>query len=141
MIKAVTFMLVQKGCVLVEWCERKQRLHHTPFFIPGGRVDPGDRKSAEAALRRGMREELGCEPVLYDRLTTVEAGTPEHPFKMATFLVTVWKGQVPGRVLDEPNNILTWMPILTARRSNNPAIRAMLETIPAHLVEVPRGRY
>lgn len=54
--------------------------------FPGGKLEPGE--SAEAALRREIREEMAAELNIERLLTTVEYDYPEFHLTMHCFLCT-----------------------------------------------------
>ena len=51
--------------------------------FPGGKIEPGE--SAEEALRREIREELGCEIAVGELLTTIEYDYPTFHLSMACY--------------------------------------------------------
>ena len=55
--------------------------------FPGGKIEPGE--SAEEALRREIREELGCEIAVGELLTTIEYDYPTFHLSMACYWCTL----------------------------------------------------
>ena len=55
--------------------------------FPGGKIEPGE--SAEEALRREIREELGCEIAAGELLTTIEYDYPTFHLSMACYWCTL----------------------------------------------------
>ena len=51
--------------------------------FPGGKIEPEE--SPEAALRREIREELGCEIAIGDLLTTIEYDYPTFHLSMQCY--------------------------------------------------------
>ena len=55
--------------------------------FPGGKIEPGE--SAEEALRREIREELGCEIAVGELLTTIEYDYPTFHLSMECYRCTL----------------------------------------------------
>ena len=55
--------------------------------FPGCKIEPGE--SAEEALRREIREELGCEIAVGELLTTIEYDYPTFHLSMACYWCTL----------------------------------------------------
>ena len=55
--------------------------------FPGGKIEPGE--SAEEALRREIREELGCEIAVGELLTTIEYDYPTFHLSMECYWCTL----------------------------------------------------
>ena len=55
--------------------------------FPGGKIAPGE--SAEEALRREIREELGCEIAVGELLTTIEYDYPTFHLSMECYWCTL----------------------------------------------------
>ena len=55
--------------------------------FPGGKIEPGE--SAEEALRREIREELGCEIAVGELLTTIEYDYPTFHISMECYWCTL----------------------------------------------------
>lgn len=95
--------------------------------FPGGKLHAGE--SAEEALTRELREELGVEIEGLERLMTIDHAYPDRRVIMETFLVR--------RCLGEPRGCegqaLRWCPILQLATAgilpaDVPIVEALLES-------------
>ncbi|MDE6011179.1 MAG: (deoxy)nucleoside triphosphate pyrophosphohydrolase [Prevotella sp.] len=59
--------------------------------FPGGKIEPNE--SAQDALRREIREELNCEIIVGDLLTTVEYDYPNFHLSMQCYLCSLASGK------------------------------------------------
>jgi 8-oxo-dGTP diphosphatase len=106
------------------------RLHDHPFAglweFPGGKIDGAE--TAEAALRRELREELGIEVVASEPFLSIVHDYPDRSVALAFFLVTAWHGS-PQPLLGQP---LRWLaPQAIAPEELLPANAAVLEALQA----------
>ncbi len=82
--------------------------HPGKWEFPGGKVEPGE--SLEDCLRRELREELGIEAAVGERLWQTQHQYPgREPFVLTFLAVPSYHGAVTNRVFAA----LTWAPIGT----------------------------
>ncbi len=73
--------------------------------FPGGKIEPGE--TAEAALRREIREELAAEIEVEEYITTVEYDYPKFHLSMDCFWCRVREGEL--KLLE--HEAARWLPL------------------------------
>ena len=73
--------------------------------FPGGKIEPGE--TAEAALRREIREELAAEIEIEEYITTVEYDYPKFHLSMDCFWCRVREGEL--KLLE--HEAARWLPL------------------------------
>lgn len=96
--------------------------------FPGGKREPGE--SAEAALVRELREELGIEAEVGARLIAVPQRYPHKRLRLDVRRIASWRGGAP-RGLD--GQALAWVPpaklaSYTMPPADRPVVAALLQT-------------
>lgn len=79
------------------------------LYLPGGGIDPGE--SAEATLRREVREETGYEIVTATRLGSARQYVGSGINKIETFFAVSVSGEI-GQ--GEPDHLPHWLPLADA---------------------------
>jgi 8-oxo-dGTP diphosphatase len=121
------------GEVLI--CQRPaHKIYPGEWEFPGGKVEAGE--SAEVALGRELREELGITVGYARPLIRLRYEYPELAVDLDTWLVTAWQGEPrsnehPAAVWVTPDQMPRW-PLLAA---DQPIVRAL--RLPAQLVVTP----
>ena len=103
--ESVLFALTEGGRVL---CEVREWSGEMMESVPGGKVEPIDRKSDNyqvAALRRELSEELGVTPVKFGRIGEVWY---REEWVFHVFVVSAWNGELP-ETNRESNRPLRWV--------------------------------
>ena len=122
-----------RGDVLI--CQRPvHKIYPGEWEFPGGKVERGE--SAEAALGRELREELGITVTQARPLIRLRHEYPELAVDLDTWLVTAWDGE--PRSVEHPASM--WLPPDALPRwallaADQPIVRAL--RLPAHLVFTP----
>ena len=73
--------------------------------FPGGKIEPGE--TAEAALRREIREELAAEIEVEEYITTIEYDYPKFHLSMDCFWCRVREGEL--KLLE--HEAARWLPL------------------------------
>lgn len=73
--------------------------------FPGGKI--GDSESAEAALCRELREELGVEIRVFEHLLSVDHEYGDRRVRLYFYTVTGWSGELRGLLGQQ----LRWVPL------------------------------
>lgn len=76
----------------------------------GGHIEPGE--SAEAALLRELREELGIAPSSTRLLGELSGATPD-PWRLRLYAVTTWSGE-PRNLQPREHDELRWCSLAEA---------------------------
>ena len=91
MIEVVCAVIGKEGRVLL--CQRPDGRHLAGYWeFPGGKVEEGE--DFGAALRREIREELGCGIAVGEALRPVEHAYPEVIIRLRPHRCTVVEGEV-----------------------------------------------
>ncbi len=113
-----------------------ERIGDSPFAglweFPGGKIDPDE--SAEAALVRELREELGIEATRWSHFHSLEHAYADRVVSLAFYLVHEWAGSPDG--LD--GQALRWVSrsALSPQEllpADGPVVQALLDIVPSSL--------
>lgn len=104
MTQVVAGILEKDGRILI--CRRRaDQPHALKWEFPGGKMEAGE--SAEAALVRELREELGIEATGAGQIDSYEFAYPEKkPIRLIFLRVTQWSGEIENRIFEQ----ITWEP-------------------------------
>lgn len=92
-IRVAAGILVQGDLVLV--AERQQGQHGASLWeFPGGKIEGAE--SAEQALARELKEELGIQVEQVAPALSLTYDYPERKISLAFFVVSAWKGKPAG---------------------------------------------
>jgi 8-oxo-dGTP diphosphatase len=98
MTTVVAGILERDGRVLI--CRRRaDQPHPLKWEFPGGKVEAGE--TAQAALMRELREELGVESEPGTEITRYEFAYPgKHPILLIFLSVPGWTGGIENHIFD-----------------------------------------
>jgi 8-oxo-dGTP diphosphatase len=98
MTTVVAAVLSRNGRILV--CRRRaDQPHPLKWEFPGGKVESGE--TAEAALIRELREELGIEAEPVREILRYEFTYPgKNPILLIFFEVSEWRGELENRIFE-----------------------------------------
>jgi 8-oxo-dGTP diphosphatase len=98
MTTVVAGVLERDGKILI--CRRRaDQPHPLKWEFPGGKVEAGE--SAEAALVRELREELGIESEAGSEIMRYEFAYPERqPILLIFLAVAGWRGEIENRIFE-----------------------------------------
>ena len=101
MTTVVAGILERDGRVLI--CRRRaDQPHPLKWEFPGGKVEAGE--TAQAALHRELREELGIESEPATEITRYEFAYPgKNPILLIFLRVPGWTGEIENRIFDTMN--------------------------------------
>jgi 8-oxo-dGTP diphosphatase len=101
MTTVVAGILERDSRVLI--CRRRaDQPHPLKWEFPGGKVETGE--TAEAALQRELREELGIESEPATEITRYEFAYPgNNPILLIFLRVPGWTGEIENRIFDTMN--------------------------------------
>lgn len=121
--KAIVYIFYNKDAdkFLVENRTMDQSMAGEKVF-PGGKVEPGELHDLSKTLIRETKEELGVEVIEYVVLNPAVVGI--GGFLLYTYLVTIWKGIIPEKVLDKGSK-LEWI----NRRLFNPNLKPVQQLL------------
>ena len=96
MTTVVAGILERDGRVLI--CRRRaDQPHPLKWEFPGGKVEAGE--TAQTALRRELREELGIESDPATEITRYEFAYPgKNPILLIFLRVPAWTGEIENRI-------------------------------------------
>lgn len=115
--------LVREGRVLLGHRHPQRRWYPDCWDVIGGHVEPGE--TAEQAVRRECREELGVE---IDVAVPVDIGFSDPNLTMTTFVVTRWRGEPTNSAPDEHDDLRWFTPEEVAGLTlADPATRSALQ--------------
>jgi 8-oxo-dGTP diphosphatase len=103
-IECVAALVLKESTVLAEERKPTKRVVPGAVALPGGHVEPGE--SAEAALRRELKEELGIAPLEVRYVCTLLHRSAEFR-KLHYFAVLRWEGAVENHEAAS----LRWVPL------------------------------
>jgi 8-oxo-dGTP diphosphatase len=105
MIEVTAGVIGRRGELLA--CQRRTDGHHPlKWEFPGGKSEPGE--TAEAALRRELREELGIDADIGREIWRTRHRYPgREPFELRFFLITRYRGAIENRAFEQ----IRWMPV------------------------------
>ena len=94
----VAGVLERDGKILI--CRRRaDQAHPLKWEFPGGKIESGE--SAEAALIRELREELGIEAERGRELARYEFAYPgKQPIQLIFLAVPGWRGEIENRIFE-----------------------------------------
>ncbi len=99
--RCVASVLIRDGKVLLVKRLPRRKVYPDLWDLPGGHIE-GD-ESAEEALRREAREELGIDVAEYRELGTVL--DPVEPADIDVFAIVAWRGEPTNAAPDEHSEI------------------------------------
>ncbi len=120
--QAVILIIIEGERVLLE---RRLPTSALPnhFLFPGGAIEEYELDNPTLALKREAMEELGIIPTKFIAIKnfTGETGTLLKPF-----IVTVWEGIIPNKILDRGNPVF-WESIEMVCRSPLESVQEMIK--------------
>ncbi len=110
-------LLCRQGRLLLGKRSAQRRAYPGVWDVPGGHVEAGE--TAEQALARELREEIGVTPTEWRTLAVLRAPAMGdehgHMLRLRLFLVTGWRGE-PHNLLPEEHDALAWFTLEDASR-------------------------
>lgn len=131
--KAVVYIFYDKNSdkFLVENRTNDQFLAGEKLF-PGGKVEPDELEDLSKTLIRESKEELGVDIIEYHYLNLPVVGI--GGFMLYPYLVTLWKGQIPEKVLDK-GSVLEWVDRKTFKPNLKP-VKQLLSIARSNLAKL-----
>jgi 8-oxo-dGTP diphosphatase len=110
-------LLCRQGRLLLGKRSALRRSYPGVWDVPGGHVEAGE--TAEQALVRELREELGVTPTEWRELAVLRAPAmgdeAAHTLRLRLFLVTEWRGE-PRNLLPDEHEALEWFTLEATTR-------------------------
>ena len=94
-LRVVAALLVRPGPLFLAQRRPMGAARGGLWEFPGGKVEPGE--SEPAALAREIREELGCEIEVHERLATTSHAYPDLELELALYRCTLREGEPAAR--------------------------------------------
>jgi mutator protein MutT len=105
-------LLCYQGRLLLGKRSVRRTAYPGVWDLPGGHVEAGE--TAEQALVRELREELGVTPIAWREWTVLRAPAMGHEtasmLRVHLFLVTQWNGE-PRNLLPDEHDAVAWFTV------------------------------
>lgn len=102
-------LLCCQGRLLLGKRSARRKAYPGVWDVPGGHVEIGE--TAEQALVRELREEIGVTPTTWRELAVLRvpamADERRHTLRMTLFLLTQWQGE-PRNLQPDEHDALAW---------------------------------